>query len=136
MKWTRATDLSVLLETPSERSLARLTEVSIHHGITLDGACGFLWGDFPLLHVLASHERARDLIEEEGFDVRAEQEVLVLNSEDPQKLLARLTTWLAEAGIRLDILYMTRGGGLVLGVDDVHRAETALNEWVGGGAAG
>ena len=130
MEWKRATDLSVLLETPSHSSLARLTNISIRNGIPLEGTCGFLWGDHPLLHVLVSHERARDLIEEEGFDVRAEQEVLVLDSEDPQNMLARISTWLTDAGIQLDLLYMTRGGGLVVGVDDVHQAQAALEEWM------
>jgi hypothetical protein len=130
MKWKRATDLSVLLPAPSEAAVARLTEVSRRNGITLEGACGFLWGDFPLLHVLASHERTRDLIEEEGFDVRAEQEVLVLDSDDQQSLLERVATWLACSGVRLDILYMTPDGGVVIGVDDVHRAESALTEWI------
>ena len=129
MQWKRAIDLSVLLQPPSQASLARLTNISIRHGVELEGACGFLWGDYPLLHVLASHSRARDLFEEEGFDVRAEQEVLVLDSEDPQNLLARLTTWLTDAEIQLHLLYMTRTGGLVIGVDDFHRAEATLSEW-------
>ena len=119
-----------MLEAPSQASLARLTNISIRNGIPLEGTCGFLWGDHPLLHVLVSHERARDLIEEAGFDVRAEQEVLVLDSEDPQNLLARLTTGLTDAGIQLDLLYMTREGGLVVGVDDVHQAQEALREWI------
>ena len=109
--------------------MARLTNISIRHSIDLEGTCGFLWGDYPLLHVLASHDRARDLLEEEGFDVRAEQEVVVVESDDPQMLLARLATWLSEAEIQLHLLYMTRRGGLVIGVDDFHRAEAALAEW-------
>jgi hypothetical protein len=129
MQWKRAIDLSVLLEPPSQASLARLTKASIGKGIDLEGTCGFLWGDYPMLHVLASQERARDLIEDDGFDVRAEQEVLVLESSEPQQLLATVTTCLTEANVQLDLLYMTRGGGLVIGVDDVHRAETALSEW-------
>ena len=131
MQWQRAIDLSVLLSPPSQASLARLTDISIGKGIDLEGTCGFLWGDFPLLHVLASHERARDLIEDDGFDVRAEQEVLVLESPEPQRLLADVTSCLTEAAVQLNLLYMTRSGGLVIGVDDVHRAETALTEWKG-----
>src|SRR5687767_5650641 len=99
MQWKRAIDLSVLLEPPSQASLARLTNVSIRHSIALEGTCGFLWGDHPLLHVLASHSRARDVLEEEGFDVRAEQEVMIVESQDPQVLLARLSMWLTEAKI-------------------------------------
>lgn len=136
MQWKRAIDLSVLLEPPSQASLARLTQISIGKGIELEGTCGFLWGDYPLLHVLASHERARDLIEDDGFDVRAEQEVLVLDNDEPQRLLAAVSTCLTDAGVQLDLLYMTRSGGLVIGVDDVHMAQVALSGWEGNALEG
>ena len=125
MEWTRGVDLSVIL--PTGAAVTELSRLTDDADIPFGGACGFLWGDAPVLHYLVVDEsNARDVLEEAGFDVMAEREVLVVNNGSRQ-LLTEVTDRLTTAGIRLDIMYMTADGRLVIGVDDFHKAQTALD---------
>lgn len=130
MKWTRCVDLSVLL--PNEPGgLARLLRSAKESGVHVAGACGFLWGESPLIHVLVGEAESRDLLESAGFDIRAEREVLVIEASDPQAVLGRASSLLAQAGVNMDICYLSNEGSLVLGIDDFHRAATVLDTEAG-----
>jgi hypothetical protein len=125
MKWTRGVDLSVILPTGS--AISELSRITGEANIPFEGACGFLWGDSPVLHFLVVDDsRARDVMEDAGFDVMAEREVLVVTNGS-RDLLTEVTDRLTSAGIRLDIMYLTLDGRLVIGVDDFHKAQTALD---------
>jgi hypothetical protein len=124
MEWTRGVDLSVIL--PTGAAVTELSQVTAKANIPFEGACGFLWGDSPVLHFLVvDNAPARDVLEDAGFDVMAEREVLVV-SNGSRDLLTNVTDRLTSAGVRLDIMYMTADGRLVIGVDDFHKAQTAL----------
>jgi hypothetical protein len=125
MEWTRGVDLSVIL--PTGAAVTELTRLTADANIPFEGACGFLWGDAPILHFLViDNSPARDVLEEAGFDVMAEREVLVVKNGS-RDLLTHVTDRLTTAGVRLDIMYQTADGRLVIGVDDFHKAQTALD---------
>lgn len=126
MRWTRCFDLSILVSN-EPGGLARLLATAEQAGVNIAGACGFLWGDSPLIHVLVHDAESRDLLESSGFDIRAEREVLVIEAPDAQATLGRATSVLAHAGVNMDICYLSNDGGLVLGIDDFHKAATVLD---------
>ena len=84
-----------------------------------------------MVHVLVGDAESRDLLESAGFDIRAEREVLVIEAAQPQAALGRVTSLLAQAGVNMDICYLNNEGGLVLGIDDFHRAGIVLDNEAG-----
>lgn len=78
------------------------------------------------MHILVDGDAsaARDAFEEGGMEVRAEREVLVVEVEDTPGGLGRATRRYAEAGINVDLVYLTSDGRLVVGADDVERARS------------
>ena len=128
MEWQRCVDLSVILADEGQ-SLPQLLRTTRQAGIEILGICGFLWGDYPLLHVLVQNAEARQTLENSGFDVRAESEVLVLRGERAGDLVARASQLLSDAGIRMGICYLVSDGGVVVGVDDFHRAVAVMDLW-------
>jgi len=128
MEWERRVDLSVILE-EKEGALAHLLRTARQAGVDPTGICGFLWGSYPLVHVLVGDPEKREIFESAGFDVRAESEVLVLRGEGQMELLSRASKLLTDSGIRLDICYLTADGGVAIGVDDFHRAQAVMDLW-------
>ena len=125
MEWTRCVDLSVIL--PNEPgALSRLLGTAKSAGVEVEGACGFLWGSHPVVHVLVNEADSRDTLEESGFDVRAEAEVLVIPGGPPPDIMARVTAQLSDAGVNVDICYLTNDGAVVVGVDDFHKAQAVI----------
>lgn len=130
MEWQRGLDLSIILgDEPGQ--VTALARAAKQEGIEISGTCGFLWGTHPIIHVAVIDDDARDTLENAGFDVRAEQEVLLVTMGDTLDAVEEVTAAMAKHGINLDLLYLGGGGCLVLGVDDFHRAQSVLQAgWV------
>ena len=125
MNWSRCVDLSVQL--PNEPGgLARLLTTAQDAGVTVEGTCGLLSGDSPLIHILVGDAESREQLESAGFDIRAEREVLVIAAPQPQEVLARASNLLGHAGVNMDICYFSNQGDLVLGIDDFQKGATVL----------
>jgi hypothetical protein len=121
-----ATDLTIVLEN-RPGTLASLGEVLGKAGINIDGVCGFHCEGAGVIHVLVEDATAaRKAIEDEGLEVRAERSVLVLGVEDHVGELGKISRSIADAGVNLDLVYLTMKGQLVIGADDLDKVRSAL----------
>jgi hypothetical protein len=120
-----ATDLTVILRNVPG-TIADLGEAAGNAGVNLLGGCGFECGGEGVMHVLVEGDASavRTAFEQSGMEVRGEREVLVVDVEDTPGGLGRSTRRFAEAGINVDLVYLTSDGRLVVGPDDMERARS------------
>ncbi len=119
-------DLTVILRNVPG-TIADLGEAAGNAGVNLIGACGFECGGEGVMHVLVEDgAAARRAFEEAGMEVRAEREVLVADVQDRPGGLGRVARSVADAGVNVDLVYLTADGRLVLGPDDIDRARSAI----------
>ncbi|PZR65253.1 MAG: amino acid-binding protein [Chloroflexi bacterium] len=117
-----ATDLTVILRNVPG-TIAELGEAAGKAGMNLLGGCGFEVGGEGVMHVLVDDAAAgRRAFEEAGLEVRGEREVVVVDVDDAPGGLGRVMRRYADAGVNVDLVYLTADGRLVIGPDDVERA--------------
>lgn len=107
-------------------TLAELAEAIGRAGINIEALSCDSVGGSAVLHLLVEDPRGvRKIMENEGFEVRAERDVLVVDTEDRPGALAGVARRIASTGVNIDFLYGVRGR-VILGVEDFERAEQAL----------
>jgi len=102
-------------------TLADAAEALGRAGINIEGGCGFPSGAEGVFHVLVDDSAgARRALEQAGFEVRAERDVVLLDRlpDQPGTLGAALRR-IADAGVNVDLLYSAADGRVVLGGEDV-----------------
>ena len=121
-----ATDLTVgLINRPG--TLAHASDALGRAGVNIEGACGFVSGEQAVYHVLVEDlERARRSLIDAGFEIQEERQVAVTPIENRPGAAAALLRRIADAGLNVDLLYMTGDGRLVLSGDDVPGLRRAL----------
>ena len=121
-----ATDLTVgLINRPG--TLAQASDALGRAGVNIEGACGFVSGEQAVYHVLVEDlERARRSLIDAGFEIQEERQVAVTPIENRPGAAAALLRRIADAGLNVDLLYMTGDGRLVLSGDDVPGLRRAL----------
>ncbi|MCK5054138.1 MAG: hypothetical protein KAR65_07655 [Anaerolineales bacterium] len=108
-------------------ALAEMGEALGKSVVNIDGICGVSCEGAGILHILVEDAAAaRSAVEQAGFEVQAERDVLVVNIIDRPGELGNIARKLANAGINLDLLYLTANLDLVIGVDDLDKAQSAL----------
>lgn len=108
-------------------ALAELGEALGKSVVNIDGICGVSCDGVGVLHILVEDAAAaHSAIERAGFNVEAERDVLVVNIVDRPGELGDIARKLANAGVNLDLLYLTASMDLVIGVDDLEKAQSAL----------
>jgi hypothetical protein len=109
------TDLTVgLMNRPG--TLAQASDALGRAGINIDGACGFVCGGQGVYHVLVEDaEQARRALIDAGFEVQAERQVVVSSVENRPGAAATVLRQIADAGVNVDLLYLTVDGRLVVG---------------------
>ena len=125
------TDLTVILEN-RPGTIAELGEAAGRAGINIDGACGFPSEGRGVMHVLVEDAgAARRVLEEAGFEVRDEREVMILHQgvdiEDRPGTMGELFRRIADAGLNIDLLTWHCHGTVVVGADDIQKAQAALS---------
>lgn len=121
-----AKDLTVILEN-RPGTLADLGEALGAVGINIDGICGFPCEGKGVLHVLVEDAAgARSALEKAGIEVTGEREVLVLEVEDRPGTFGAMARKIANAGVNVDLGYLATGNRLVIGADDLEKAQAAL----------
>ena len=120
-------DLTITLEDRPGR-LAELGEATGKAGINIEGMSATSGGGRAEVHVLVDDAAAaREALGSAGIEVEAESDVLVIDVEDRPGTMGEIARKVAEAGVNIGLAYVTFGGvKLVLGVDDLDRARSAL----------
>ena len=108
-------------------ALAEMGEALGKSVVNIDGICGVSCEGVGVLHILVEDAAAaHSAIERAGFEVQDERDVLVVNIVDRPGELGDIARKLANAGVNLDLLYLTANMDLVIGVDDLEKAKSAL----------
>jgi len=119
-------DLTVVLEN-RPGTIADLGEALGEAGINIDGMCGFPCEGKGILHLLVDDASgARRALEAIGFKVTSEREVFLLETEDRPGMLGEVSRKIANAGVNVDLLYKATKTKLVIGADDLEKAQTAI----------
>ncbi len=120
-------DLTITLEDRPGR-LADLGEATGGAGINIEGLCATTGGDGAEVHVLVDDAAAaREALASAGVEVDAETDVLVIDVEDRPGTMGEVARKVADVGANIRLAYAAFGGvKLVLGVDDLERARSAL----------
>ncbi len=106
-------------------TLAELGESLGRAGINIEGGCGFSIEGKGILHLLVEDaEVARMAIASADLEVIGERDVLLVDLEDKPGELGRITRQISDGGVNLDLIYISKGGKLVLGGDDMEKART------------
>ena len=118
-------DLTIVLEDRPGTLAAALQAVG-QAGINIDGACGFPNAGEAILHILVQDgAAARGALEAAGQMVRAERDVIVCPVEDTPGAAGAIFRRIADEGVNVDLVYLTAQGQLVIGADDLVKAEHA-----------
>lgn len=121
-----ATDLTIaLVDQPG--SLAKASDALGRAGVNIDGACGYVCETQGAYHVLVQDlEGGRRALMNGGFTIEDERRVVATPVENRPGAAAALLRKVADAGVNVDLLYMTLDGRLVLGGTDISGIERAL----------
>ena len=119
-------DLTVILK-DRPGTLADMGEALGKAGINIEGLCGFPCEGKGALHILVEDAAAaRRALEEIGFEVRDERQVLALEVEDRPGAFGEASRRIANAGANIDLVYLATNNRLVIGADDLDKARAAV----------
>ncbi len=122
-----ATDLSVELEN-RPGTLAHLGEILGKAGINIEGGCGFDMGGKGVLHFLVENAAAtRKALEAANIKVTGERPVLLTKIADRPGEFGKLARRIADAGVNIDLFYLTAKNQAVLGCDNLEKARKAIS---------
>lgn len=121
-----ATDLTVYLE-DRPGTIAEAGEALGAAGINIQGACGFPSDGRGVLHLLVDDaDASRAALEAAGLEVGGQRPVVVSAIEDRPREMGRVLRRVADAGVNVDLVYLTHDGRMVIGASDVDAAEKAI----------
>lgn len=121
-------DITVKLE-HKPGTLADLGEVLGKAEVNIDGICGVPCKGEGLLHILVQDpELTRRVLDEAGFEITAERQVLLVDVINRPGELGGIARRLADANLNVDLLYLTASMDLVIGVDPIELAAAALED--------
>ncbi len=119
-------DLSLILE-DQPGSLAKVGEALGKAGVNIEGICGMRFEGKGVVHILVGDvAKARRALEANHIQVSGELEVIVLEVEDRPSVLGNIARRLANAGVNIQLAYLATSTRLVIGVDELEKAHTAL----------
>jgi hypothetical protein len=119
-------DLTIhLVDRPG--TLANIGEAMGNKGINIEGLCGFSSEGRGVFHILVEDAiAARRCLELLKIEVQDEYEVLLITLEDKPGEFGKLCRKIANAGVNINLCYLASKTRLVLGVDNLEKAKTAL----------
>jgi hypothetical protein len=122
-----AKDLTVILE-DRPGTAADMGEALGKAGVNMEGGCGFRSEGKGVVHILVEDAvAAKKVLQQAGIEVRDEREVLVLKiGEDRPGVMGDITRRIAQAGVNIELMYIATNNRLVIGVDDIDKARTAV----------
>jgi hypothetical protein len=121
-----AKDLTVIME-DRPGSLATLGEVLGRAGVNIEGVCAVTAQGKGEIHILVEDAvKAGGALRASGMQVLRETDVLVEDIRDRPGELGHVARRLAGAGVNIQVAYLATSTRLVVGVDNVEKARTAL----------
>jgi hypothetical protein len=121
-----AKDLTVIME-DRPWSLATLGEVLGRAGVNIEGVCAVTAQGKGEIHILVEDAvKAGGALRASGMQVLRETDVLVEDIRDRPGELGNVARRLAGAGVNIQVAYLATSTRLVVGVDNVEKARTAL----------
>ncbi len=122
-------DIAVILEN-RPGALADMGEILGKNGINMEGLCGIPLNDEAVVHILVEDETvARYVLESAGFKVSAVREVLVMDigqMAGKPGSGGKMARKIGNVGVNIDLIYLAEHNKIVVGVDDINRAQNAL----------
>jgi hypothetical protein len=122
-------DLTVVLKN-QPGILADMGEILGQNNINMEGICGFPLKDEGIIHILVEDETTTKwVLEAAGFEVRAVREVLVIDVSHiagKPGTGGKIARKIGDVGVNIDLIYLAENNKLVLGVDNMDKARTAL----------
>lgn len=107
--------------------LARIGEVAGEAGVNIEALSAFTGGGKGVVHILVDNpEKALEIFDEAGFDVRAARRVCVAPLENRPGALGEATRKLADAEINVEQAYFAADNHFVVVTDDVDGAKEVL----------
>jgi hypothetical protein len=121
-----AKDLTVIME-DRPGSLATLGDVLGRAGVNIEGVCAVTAQGKGEIHILVEDAvKAGGALRASGMQVLRETDVLVEDIRDRPGELGNVARRLAGAGVNIQVAYLATSTRLVVGVDNVEKARTAL----------
>lgn len=121
-----AKNLVVVLE-DRPGTLADMGEVLGNANINIEGICAVSYKGDGIIHILVEDaDAARKALEAKGIKGSGEREVLVLDIEDRPGELGEIARKFADAGVNIDLAYLASKTRLVVGVDDIQKAQSVV----------
>lgn len=118
-------DLTIMLKNQPRR-LSQISALLGRMGINIEGIAGTQAPDKDVLHILVKEpEEARELLEKEGIHATV-RDVLLVDVEDRPGALGEIAQKLADAGVNINLVYLTTRSELILGVDHFEKARDHL----------
>jgi hypothetical protein len=122
-----ATDLTVSLPDRPGKGAA-VGEALGGADVNIEGGFALVVGGQGIMHVLVEDpDAATRALQDADFEVRDEQEVLVLDIEDRPGALGEITRRIADAGVNLTVFYLATATRVVLGAEDLDKARAAIS---------
>lgn len=120
-----ATDLAVTLPEDRPGMLARAISAVGNAGINIDGYAEL----DGVVHVLTTDLAAtRKMLDQAGFKVVTEQQVMLVPIEDLPGSAAQIFTRIANGKINVRFSYLATGNRLVIGAPDLEAVKKALSD--------
>jgi hypothetical protein len=107
--------------------LAAVGEALGNAGVNIEGLCAVSVGGRGAVHLVVEDvEGARNALQQGGFRVDEESDVLVHDLEDRPGAAGELARKLADASVNITFAYLATRTRAVIGVDDLEMARSAI----------
>ncbi len=117
-----ARDITVILE-DKPGTLADMGKALGNAGINIKGGCGLPFGGQGIIHLLVDDaDAAIAALVGAGIEAHTPVPVIQKGVQDHPGELGELTRRMGDAGINVHMFYLSAGGEIVLGVDDIEKA--------------
>lgn len=121
-----AKDLTIALE-DRPGIVAELGEALGGAGINIEGFCGYASDGQGIVHLLVEDAgAARGALEDAGFTVQDERDVVVIDVEDRPGALGVIARRISNADVNLNLAYLATNTRVVLGAEDLEKLRAAM----------
>ncbi len=118
-----AKDLTVMLQVDRPGTLAKATEAIAKAGINIDGYAEVE----GILHVLTKDATpTRQALEAAGFQVRGEQQVLVIDVDNRPGVAADIFRRIADADVNVNFTYVAANNRIAVGANNLRKVVELL----------